>query len=49
MAKNILAKPGTVIMKSGTSKDPDGNAISYNWWQYEEVGSYRKNKYKVIR
>ncbi len=24
----------------GTATDPDGNAVQYRWWQYEEVGTY---------
>lgn len=37
--KNISAKPGALIKLSGFAKDPDGNAVSFNWWQYEEVGT----------
>jgi len=36
----LKAKPGTTVSLSGYAKDPDGNAVTYKWWQYEEVDSY---------
>jgi hypothetical protein len=33
-------KPGAKISLSADATDPDGNTISYNWWQYREAGSY---------
>lgn len=40
-ALDINAKPGGKINLSakGTS-DPDGDKLSYKWWQYQEVGTY---------
>lgn len=38
---DINIKPGQTVQLNGTAKDPDGNTISYKWWQYEEAGSYK--------
>ena len=37
---DMEAKPGAIVKLSarGTS-DPDGNKLSYKWWQYREAGS----------
>ena len=35
------ANPGaTVKLSAKGSKDPDGDELSYKWWQYREPGSY---------
>lgn len=39
--KDLQAKAGTAIQLSGTASDPDNNPLSYKWWQYEEVGTYK--------
>lgn len=41
---DITAKPGTRIQLSaeGTS-DPDGDEMSYNWWKYNDAGTYQRN------
>lgn len=39
-AKELKAKKGATVQLSGSAKDPDKNAVSYKWWQYEEVDSY---------
>ncbi|AYB31628.1 DUF1593 domain-containing protein [Chryseolinea soli] len=39
-ANLITAKPGQEIKLVGSAKDPDGNAVNYKWWQYEEVDTY---------
>lgn len=39
-AKDIAAKPGAVVHLRGSAKDPDGNALTYTWWQYKEAGTY---------
>lgn len=38
---DIKVRPGEKVPLSaeGTS-DPDGNALSYRWWQYQDAGSY---------
>ncbi len=38
--KNLTAKPGQKIKLSGTASDPDGNEVTYHWWQYAEAGTY---------
>jgi hypothetical protein len=37
---NISAKPGELVKLSGSATDPDGNPLTYRWWQYEEAGTY---------
>ena len=38
----IHAKPGeTIRLDASKSKDPDGNAIQFLWWQQTEIGSIR--------
>jgi Cellulose-binding Sde182, nucleoside hydrolase-like domain/Cellulose-binding protein Sde0182, C-terminal domain len=42
---NVLkttAAPGQMVhLSADGSSDPDGNGLSYRWWQYREAGSYR--------
>jgi hypothetical protein len=39
---NRVAKPGEKIdLNANGTKDPDGNNISYRWWQYKDAGTYR--------
>lgn len=38
---DITAAPGAKIELKGTATDPDGNKLSYNWWQYKEAGSFK--------
>jgi hypothetical protein len=38
---NLKAKPGaTINLSAAGSSDPDGNTLSYRWWQYEDADSY---------
>ena len=38
---DLNATPGaTVKLSAKGSKDPDGDKLSYKWWQYREPGSY---------
>ena len=54
-ALNITAKPGSKIKLSAKSTtDPDGDKLSYKWWQYPEADTYpgdiqiaRSNKKKL--
>jgi hypothetical protein len=39
-ARNISAKPGSKLTLKSAGSDPDGNSISYTWWQYFEVDTY---------
>ncbi|HRG07254.1 MAG TPA: hypothetical protein PLJ08_01650, partial [Cyclobacteriaceae bacterium] len=33
-------KPGQKISLQAAASDPDGNSITYSWWQYHEVDTY---------
>ncbi|MBC7826595.1 MAG: DUF1593 domain-containing protein [Chitinophagaceae bacterium] len=38
---DLTAKPGKKItLNAKGTKDPDGNNISYKWWQYKDAGTY---------
>lgn len=39
-ARDLRVKPGQTVPLSGSATDPDGEAVSYRWWQYEEIDSY---------
>ncbi len=56
-SKSVKAKPGAGVKLSGAATDPDGNILTYKWWQYFEVDTYEgkvdirdsdKNKSSVI-
>ncbi|MCJ8164065.1 DUF1593 domain-containing protein [Pontibacter sp. E15-1] len=38
--QDLVVKPGQKITLRGTATDPDGDALRYRWWQYEEVDTY---------
>lgn len=40
-AGNLTAKPGQTLTLHGTATDPDKQTLTYNWWVYDEVGTYR--------
>ncbi len=43
-ALNITAKPGSNVKLDATgTTDPDGNALTYKWWQYQEADTYSGN------
>ena len=46
-AKKINAKPNITINLSGTASDPDNDILTYRWWQYQEVDTY-KGKVEII-
>jgi hypothetical protein len=37
---NVTARPGEKVRMQVSAKDPDGNAITYKWWQYVDAGTY---------
>jgi hypothetical protein len=39
-ANERTAAIGEVVKLKGSATDPDGNELSYKWWQYFEVDSY---------
>ena len=37
----MTAKPGQLIsLNANGTTDPDGNTVTYKWWQYKEAGTY---------
>lgn len=42
---NLEAKPGSTIqLNAKGTYDPDNNQLTYNWWFYEEAGSFNGNR-----
>lgn len=43
-AEEITASPGKkIILSAKGTTDPDGDKLKYKWWQYHEVGSYKRS------
>ena len=40
--EKIMVSPNEKVNLKGVATDPDGDALLYNWWQYEEVDTYPK-------
>ncbi len=40
-APDLKVKPGRTVKLSARAKDPDGDKLSYKWWQYREPSSYK--------
>jgi hypothetical protein len=40
-SNHLSAKPNQKVKLRTFSKDPDHNAITYRWWQYQEAGTYK--------
>ncbi len=38
---HLTIKPNEMVKLSGKATDPDGDLLSYKWWQYKEVGTYK--------
>jgi len=36
----VSARPGETIRLEGLTSDPDGDAVTVRWWQWQEVGTY---------
>lgn len=42
--QDIIAKPGKkIVISAEKSTDPDGDELSFKWWQYQDAGSYEGN------
>ena len=40
-AVDLKARPGdTIKLSAKGTTDPDGDELTYRWWQYREAGSY---------
>lgn len=39
-AADLTAAPGQRVQLRAAAKDPDGDQLTYRWWQYREPGSY---------
>ncbi|MEU0804160.1 nucleoside hydrolase-like domain-containing protein [Streptomyces sp. NPDC005970] len=37
---NLKAKPGSKVALRGIASDPDGDRVSYKWWQYTDADTY---------
>jgi Protein of unknown function (DUF1593) len=37
----LVAKPNQTIQLKAKATDPDGDNLTYQWWQYEAVGTYK--------
>ena len=40
-ANILVAKPNQTVKLKGKATDPDGDKLTYKWWQYQEVGTYK--------
>ncbi|MBN2313615.1 MAG: DUF1593 domain-containing protein [Sedimentisphaerales bacterium] len=38
---DLAAAPGATLNLIAHADDPDGDALSYRWWQYQEAGTYK--------
>ncbi len=48
---DIFVKPGEKVNLAGSAKDPDGDSLSFKWWQYQEADTMTekaciKNEYE---
>lgn len=41
VSENLTVKGGqTITLNADGTTDPDGNTLSYRWWQYKDAGTY---------
>ena len=38
---DLTAAPGATVKLNARAGDPDGDALSYRWWQYRKAGTYQ--------
>src|SRR5262249_28968849 len=38
--KAVVYAPGQTVNLNGSATDPDGDVLTYRWWQYREPGTY---------
>ena len=36
-----IVSPGATVKLNARAGDPDGDALSYRWWQYRKAGTYQ--------
>ncbi len=36
----VSARPGSTVQLEGEVSDPDGNAVTVKWWQFNDAGTY---------
>ncbi len=40
-AEQLKIRPGQTVSLRGSATDPDGDSLTYSWWQYKEAGTYK--------
>jgi hypothetical protein len=38
--RDLQVKAGQTVQLRGEAADPDGDTLTFNWWQYKEAGTY---------
>ena len=42
-AHDLVVSPGMNVLLSGSATDPDGDTVSFRWWQYDDADTYEGN------